>query len=464
MYCIFNKAFRIFRPSPRPANVATLVFNPATTYRRNAFLLPKAPLKHSLALLFSLALLATPALADGLASEQKERLIGAIGRRLEQSAYAYGTDFSEWTNHVDDFRDRIDSSDTNKELAEALQDALERFDLSHLSLFTPERARLYRKGKRMGVGVSIQKIDEGIFVTSVLRNSPAWQAGIRKLDTITKIDGEIIKDIEQLRGEPGDEREIEWIRDDITYEACVKYHSFELAERSEFYWITEEVAVLRVQSFQYRFYKIARINRYINRAREARAIIVDLRNNRGGLAFYSQHLASKFVNRKSVFSKKINRKKHRKAVKLTGNNNPTLDQLSEYSKITRPTVNLRPFKGELIILTDSLSASGADIFPASMKENGRGTIIGEKTSGALQLSRSFDLPYGFRLYTPVAEILTPDGNRLEGNGLDPDVLLSFEEAANDRIIFDKALEELGYGPDRRRLALADFVDRYAYSE
>ena len=398
-------------------------------------------LGRALALLL-LWLLAASASASHYTAEQKLTLVEAIGHRLQRSAVAFGADFHQWPTFVAKHQPAIDEANNEKELEEALRNALAEFKLSHLSLFSPSSSKLSRQGKRTGLGISIRLQDnpQGLFVTYVLPYSPAWLCGIQKLDILLSIDGQPITAIEQLAGEVGDRRELTWRRGDQILSGIAEYGPFPTAARSSMLWIANDVALIRVTSFQRHYYDIAAINRFFREARDARAIVLDLRNNRGGLAFFSRHLASKFGNRNDLFSLKVDKRRLRKAMAQLGDDAPSLATLANAAKKVRPLPCSRNYKGKVVVLVDNLSASGADMLPAYLKAHNKAIVLGDTTAGALQLARTFPLPYGFRLYAPIAELLTPDGLRLEGQGLEPNVKLDYRQTADDAYLLRRALE------------------------
>ena len=377
--------------------------------------------------LLTFLLLGTVAVcATELTGEQKERLINAIGKRLENKAFAFGTDFTDWKTFVQKRASEIEKAQTKEELAGTLGEALGEFDLSHLGIFAPAKAKLRRAGKRAGVGITIHPVDKlGGLISYVLADSPAERCGLRKGDIITQVDGTPFTELKQLAGTVGQKRTIHWKRGDNVMSCIIEYAAFSSAEKSSMRWINEDVALIRIQSFQYRYYQSLKVSRFFRQAKDAKAIIIDLRNNRGGLSVNARHLASKFSTQSETFAQ-ITTRKHR---------------LGDH-RVIRPLPSLSRYRGQIIVLTDSLSASAADIVPAFVSESGRGIVIGEKTSGALQLARTFTLPYGFRIYLPIAEMLTPDGNRLEGVGFKPDLELSLEETIDDDTILDVALAEI----------------------
>lgn len=363
-----------------------------------------------------------------LSTSQKERLVEAIGHCLERKAYAFDVDFEEWDSLVAERSAEVKAAQTKEELAKILDQTLEGFPISHLGIFAPSTVKQQRSGLRTGLGITIHPREEGGgFVSYVLANSPAERCGLKKGDVLISIDGEPMLDINQLAGEIGQKRNLSWKRKDKVLSCEIVYAPFSLSEPSTMTWIRDDVALIRIQSFQKGFYKAARINRFFNKARNAKAIVIDLRNNRGGLSFYSRHLASKITAPRETFAQRAAGQRASTAARY---------------KAVHPLPFSRAYKGKVVVLVNSLSASAADIVPAFVAENSRGIVIGQRTSGALLLARSFPLPYGFQIYLPVAELLTPQGKRLEGIGFVPTIELSLEQSSDDAFIFQKAIDSI----------------------
>ena len=382
-----------------------------------------------------------PLRARELSAREKEQLVQSIGKRLERHAYAFETDFTKWQSFADEIQAQILAAKDEEKLSEALQQALDRFGLSHLSIVSPEQKKRSQRGHRLGLGISFRKIDGGLFLTYVLEASPADQAGLKKGDVLTRIDADPITSPQQLLGKPGDRRQIAWLRGDREHTAPVTYASFPAAETSSLRWLTDDVALIKVQSFRHRYYKMGSINRFFREARQAEGIILDLRNNLGGLALFSRHLASKLVPTSEVFALQVDKRRAQQAGK-SGPGSIESETLLAKAKKIHPLPFSRPYRGRVVIIVDSLSCSGGDLFPASMSELGRARAIGERTGGSLLLAKTFRLPHGFQLYAPVSEILTPKGVRLEKNGLKPDLEIDFRELADDDAVYRMALDYL----------------------
>jgi carboxyl-terminal processing protease len=82
---------------------------------------------------------------------------------------------------------------------------------------------------------------------------------------------------------------------------------------------------------------------------------------------------------------------------------------------------VKPYAGPLAILVDPLSASTSEIFAAGLQELGRAVVIGQTTAGAALPSMATKLPNGDVLQFAVADFVTPEGNRIEGHGVVPDL-------------------------------------------
>lgn len=80
----------------------------------------------------------------------------------------------------------------------------------------------------------------------------------------------------------------------------------------------------------------------------------------------------------------------------------------------------RVYGGPIAVMVGPNTASAAEASAAALRHHGRAIIVGQRTAGALLVSRDFDLPGGGTLQIPVADYFTPSGERLEGRGLVPD--------------------------------------------
>jgi len=158
----------------------------------------------------------------------------------------------------------------------------------------------------------------------------------------------------------------------------------------------------------------AHIDEMMGKARNFKSLIIDLRGNGGGYVKALERLGGYFFDH----DVKIFDEKFRKETK------PSMAK-SRGSDI---------FKGELFVLVDSKSASGSELFARLVQLEKRGTVIGDRTAGAVMVSKYFDHRIGvgsvlyFGTSVTVADAIMTDGKSLEKVGVTPDVVLIPEGA------------------------------------
>lgn len=137
------------------------------------------------------------------------------------------------------------------------------------------------------------------------------------------------------------------------------------------------------------------------RARGARALILDLRGNPGGIGAMAIPVAARLVT---------------KPLELG-----TI-QFRDYGNklIASPSLGVKPFTGRVVLLTDEGTASTSEILAAGLQEAGRAVVVGDSTLGAVLPSAIAELPGGAIMQYVVADFRTPKGVLLEGRGVQPD--------------------------------------------
>ena len=135
-------------------------------------------------------------------------------------------------------------------------------------------------------------------------------------------------------------------------------------------------------------------------------IILDLRNNSGGLVSSGIAVADCFLNKKLVVETK-----NREGIK---------DSIISEEKTI--------FNGPMVTLVNSGTASASEILSGALQDNGRSALIGKQTygKGLIQSLKSLTDDSGIAI--TVASYLTPKGNNIQGRGIIPDKILDFNEA------------------------------------
>lgn len=177
--------------------------------------------------------------------------------------------------------------------------------------------------------------------------------------------------------------------------------------RHRYHSYGDSVLVWRLPEFIYG--DDATIDRMIGRAKQHRALVLDLRGDPGGAVSTLQRLIGSFFDTTIVSSIWKARD-------------------STYAVKAKP-VGKEPYRGMLVILVDGQSASAAELTARTMQIEGRAIIVGDRSAGAVQVSQGFGHAAGFTKYLgygaaiTIADVTMSDGSRLERVGVVPDRLV-----------------------------------------
>src|SRR4030043_1006559 len=287
-------------------------------------------------------------------------------------------------------------------------------------------------GSYEGVGIQIGfNSANRLVVIAPLKGTPAQQAGLAANDLILKVDERDTVDItlpeavDLIRGPQGTKVKLLLQHEDEneTYEVEI--------ERAKINVKSVEVEFKDVEGKQVAVIEVSRFgdktdsewDEAVNKVLEnnSSGVIVDMRNNPGGLLTSSIHLASEFVGGTIV-----------------------KQEFADGSTTSMPvTRDGKLMKIPLVVIVNSGSASASEIFAGAIKDKGRGEIIGVKTFGKGTVQDVVDFPGGSGLHVTVARWLTPGGKSIHAVGIDPDVKveLTREDRQNKKDPqLDKALE------------------------
>src|SRR3990167_2865974 len=271
-------------------------------------------------------------------------------------------------------------------------------------------------GSYEGVGIQIGfNEDNRLVVITPLKGTPAEKAGLLARDLILKIDDKDAIDItlpeavDLIRGPAGSKVKLLLSHEGESETYEVEIERAKIAVRSvdiEFKNTDRgEVAVIKVSRFGDK--TNSEWDEVIGQVleRKVKGVIVDMRNNPGGLLSSSVYVASEFVDGTVVKQQMADGS----VQSLTA---------SRAGKIG---------KTKLVVLVNEGSASASEIFAGAIQDKGRGKIIGEKTFGKGTVQDVVDLPGGAGLHVTVAKWLTPKGNSIHDDGIKPDIVVSISK-------------------------------------
>lgn len=334
---------------------------------------------------------------------------GLFGRFSSSSANSSITpariaaDYREALDVID--RNYVTTVDHEKTSERSIQAMLWTLD-PHSAFFTAEELRKMNEEQASefyGIGVSIQQHRDGVYVQSVIPNTPADKAGLRYGDRFVFVDDKDAKDwtspevSKNVRGEKGTtvnvkvERvgqskplEFNIVRGGVPYPSVRNF--FMLRDGIGYVGLTGGFQSTSTQEVDA---AIADLKK-----KGMKSLILDLRNNPGGLLQQAIKITSRFVpDDKTVVSVK-GRARGEKMTELMTEGGHTE-------------------KMPLVILVNGGSASASEIVAGAIQDYDRGLIVGTDSFGKGLVQRPFDLPYGTRITLTTARYYTPFGRSLQ---------------------------------------------------
>jgi carboxyl-terminal processing protease len=254
-----------------------------------------------------------------------------------------------------------------------------------------------------GIGVQILRHDDGVYVQSVVPNTPASRAGLRYGDRIVEVDGKDARDwssdevSKNVRGERGREVLIKVERAGAQAALAFKIvrDAVPLPSIRNAFMINASTGYVGlVGGFQHTTDDELREAIADLKKQGMRQLVLDLRNNPGGLLDQAIDVASEFLPRDKV------------VVSVKGR--------SEY---TRPAVykstGSDPEEMPLVVMINRNTASASEIVAGAIQDHGRGLVVGETSFGKGLVQHVFQLPFNTGLTLTTARYYTPYGRSLQ---------------------------------------------------
>lgn len=239
-------------------------------------------------------------------------------------------------------------------------------------------------------------------IKNLKENSDSSKLGLKNGFTIFKIDNQELRNlnVEQvddlLHGSIGSSLQLQ-LNANSPAVTVVRNKKVDVAD-IEAVMLHNQVLVLKVKVFQQdTANEMKRLIEEYNPQR-IKAILVDLRNNPGGLLSSAVETADLFLNQGTIVSTQSRSEGNQQFQALPGNEFPTI---------------------KLGILINGRSASAAEVFTAAMKDHQRAWIMGEKSYGKGVVQKLFPLPNGAALQMTVSHYFTPNGSMIDGQGIRP---------------------------------------------
>jgi carboxyl-terminal processing protease len=281
------------------------------------------------------------------------------------------------------------------------------------------------EGKFGGIGIEITIKDGLLTVVTPIEDTPAWKAGLKTNDKIVKINDELTRDmtlidaVKKLRGKPGDPVNITILRESEkkVLEFKIVRDIIKIKDIKEARILEDGTGYIRLVEFRENTPQdiTAALERLSKEGMNA--LILDLRNNPGGLLDTAVKVAEKFIEK----GKKIVYTKGRKPQQ----------NLEFISHEAHPILNI-----PMVVLINEGSASGSEIVAGALQDYKRAIILGTKSFGKGSVQTVVPLRDGSALRLTTSKYFTPLGKVIHGKGVIPDIVV--EETKIEPVLAEEA--------------------------
>ena len=309
-------------------------------------------------------------------------------------------------------KEYVDEVDSKQLIQNAIQGMVQSLD-PHSSLLPPdafEDLQIDTKGKFTGIGIHITMKDGFVTVITPIEDTPAFKAGIKPLDRIVQVDDQPIKDLRQavnmMRGPRGTKVKVSIMREG-------------LKEPMDFELIRDDIPIISVKELDMRpGYSYIRLSQFSGSTSQeledklkkiesgpvpVKGLILDLRNNGGGLLNAAIEVSDLFLEKGKILSIKGRNKTSTKEYMATPNS------------VSR--------NYPIVVLINGATASASEIVAGALQDQNRALILGTPSFGKGSVQTVETLRDGSGLKLTIARYYTPSGRSIQAKGIEPDIIL-----------------------------------------
>jgi len=308
------------------------------------------------------------------------------------------------------YEEKIDEDDAMYDSIEAVVRSL---GDPYSSFMRPKTSRQFQTqidGEVSGIGAQVEEREGILTIVTPLEGSPAQKAGLKPNDQILSVDGVSIEDldfldaVEKVRGPRGSKVTLTISRNGVHFDVTVLRDTVKVPEIAVSWQGT--VAVVRLMQFGKLTDTELRGLLTDIQAKRPTGIVLDLRNNPGGLLHAANTVVSNFLPKGSDVAI------------IRARDGESVDRTSE-----EPTIRTDV---PLVVLVNEGSASASEIVAGALQDHDRATIVGTKSFGKGTVQEVLEFVDGSSLKLTIAEWFTPKDRKIDGIGVEPDVEVRYD--------------------------------------
>ena len=267
--------------------------------------------------------------------------------------------------------------------------------------------KIQTDGEFGGLGITIGMRDGALTIIAPMEGTPADKAGVEASDIILKINKQstlnmtIDEAVGIMRGKPGTSLTLTIVRDGENKPLLIPITRDIIKIDSVYTKTIEKENILYVRVINFDKNVVRKTKEALSKNRDVKGIILDLRNNPGGLLNQAVGLTDLFVDKGVIVSQKGRYE----------------DQNSEYSATVAGTITDIP----VVVLVNGGSASASEIVSGALQDHKRAIVIGQKTFGKGSVQVILPIADEEALRLTIARYYLPSGRTIQAVGVTPDI-------------------------------------------
>jgi len=314
----------------------------------------------------------------------------------------------------------VDSVESKELIEKAIQGMVGSLD-PHSALLPPEayeELRIDTEGKFTGIGIHVTMRDSFVTVVSPIEGTPAYEAGVKAMDKIVKVDGVVTSElrdaVKRMRGPKGTTVVITVIREAVK-------------EPIEFTLIRDVIPIESVKSVSmepgYGYVRItnfreqttddvvAALKKFESSSTPLKGLVLDLRDNPGGILSQAISVSDLFIEDGIILTIK--------------------GRLDKHNNVFKAHPSDTPRSYPIVILINGGSASASEIVAGALKDHQRALLLGTQTFGKGSVQTVESLRDGYGIKFTIARYYTPNGQSIQATGIVPDIIIHKKSAESN---------------------------------